>query len=414
MRRRLPFLITALVVACYLGVAGVGVAPYYTAVSGFISSATNNSDAGSNAPTSTTAQVRAAKTATLHHPVAVKPAATPLPLAVQIRLRNEARVRSLARSAHPPTGRVNILVLGSDNDTKVETAKSPDTQVMIVLSFDTISHTLTILSIPRDFWVRIPGYGYNIGPDGTVGWSKIDVAAGLGFDSAACAVEYNFQIPIQHWVWVGLKGFTGVVNTVQGVTLDVTYPLIDDVYPDDLAGGNAYAYRRLYIPPGPQHLNGDDALRYVRSRHGDVQGDFARSARQQVLLTQLRRVLLTQDGSALVALAPSLFNDLSHEVKTDLSPDLGTAVTYYQLLRSVGGSTPKQAVLQPPTYSTPGTEIDVDPRHGGSGVNGGYGQSEYTVEPNWPAIDAEIKTLFGGQYFNFAHSHCAKVPGAKL
>lgn len=406
MRRSLPIFITGLIVACYLGVAGVGVAPYYAAVSSFITSATNNSEAGSSAPTKTSAQLHATKTAT--HPVVVRPTATPLPRAVQTRLRNEAVVQHIAQSTHPPTGRINILLLGSDNDAKIETAKSPDTQVMIVLSFDTVAHTVTILSIPRDFWVRIPGYTYNTGPNGVgpIGWSKIDVSAELGFNSAACAVEYNFHIPIDHWIWVGLKGFQGVVNTVDGVTLDVTYPVIDDTYPDDINTNDPYGYRRIYIPPGPQHLNGDDALHYVRSRHGDVSGDFGRSARQQVVLTQLRRVLLGQGGSALVALAPSLFADLNKEVKTDLTPDLSTAVTYYELLRSISGTTPKQVILQPPTYSSDGFEPDYDPRHKTGG------QPESTVEPNWATINPEIVKLFGGRYFKFAKSHCASVPGA--
>jgi LCP family protein required for cell wall assembly len=302
---------------------------------------------------------------------------------------------------------VNILILGSDNDSKFASYAAPLTQVMIVLSIDPVSHTVTLLSIPRDFWVHIPGYRYNVGPDGTtVGWGKIDAASMLGFASAACTVEHNFGIPIDHWVWVGLKGFIRVVDSMGGVTLDVTHPVIDDTYPDDLANPNdPYAYRRIYIPPGPQHLVGAAALRFVRSRHGDVQGDFGRSQRQQIVIRQLRRLLMSQDGAALVALAPALLKDFQGEIKTDIaSPDLATAAYYWSLLRSVAHARITQVVLSPP-YSTPEYWVtDSDPQV--ETGNGGQPLQEDAVLPNWLLINPKIQSLFGAQYFNDPQHYC--------
>jgi len=421
MRRSLPLLLIAAVVVFYGGVAGVGIAPYYDAITSFVHSATSNSGGSGQAPSGVTPQSGQGG----HHgstgatPVATLPPrvviVTPGPSHAQLTQRRlAAEVQHAASTKKPPAGRVNILVLGSDNDKKFASYAQPLTQVMIVLSIDTLKHTVTMLSIPRDFWVHIPGYQYNYAPDGSgsIGWSKIMVASQLGFPSAACTVERNFGIPINHWIWVGLNGFTKVIDTLNGVTLDVPHPVVDDTYPADT--GNAsnandpYGYQRLYIPPGPHHLNGQNALQFVRSRHGDIEGDFGRSSRQQLLLTQLRRVLFDQDGAAIVAEAIPLLHDFQKEMQTDQSMDFNTAVTYYRLLQTVAHTKPVQVILQPPTYSTGDVyEPDYDPLHGLPG------QQENTVAPNWTAIDPEITQLFGGQDRTAdPRGYCAQVPGA--
>jgi len=325
--------------------------------------------------------------------------------------RLSAEVQRAAASGQPLKGRVNLLILGSDNDKKFANYPEPLTQVMIVLSIDTDHHTATLLSIPRDFWVHIPGYGYNYAPDGSgsIGWSKIMVASQLGFPSAACTVERNFGIAINHWVWVGLQGFIKVIDTLNGVTLDVPHPVIDDTYPDDTNGSNdPNGYRRLYIPPGPQRLSGANALRFVRSRHGDIQGDFGRSARQQLLLIQLRHVLFAQNGAAIVAEAVPLLRDFQTEMRTDQTIDFNTAVTYYRLLQSVAHIKLTQVILSPPIYSTADVwQTDYDPLHVIPGTR------EVAVAPNWTAINPEIVQLFGGQNTSAdPQGYCKQVPGA--
>ena len=414
MRKPVLYLLILAVVLFYAGVAGAAAAPYYGAVSAFVHDAiihpappaTATPTAVHTGPGPHSRVTPAASTAALG-PAGKAPKAQATPLPQQ---RLASAVQRLAASSKVPRRRFNILVLGSDNDTKFAAGTMPPTQVMIVASVDTVSHTITLLSIPRDFYVHIPGYPYNTGPDGTAGWSKIDVATREGINGSICTVESNFGIPIDHWVWVGLKGFIKVVDTMQGVTLDVTHPVLDDAYPDDLANPNdPYAYRRIYIPPGPQHLNGDAALHFVRSRHGDIQGDFGRSQRQQILLTQLRRVLNHQDGPALVSLMPALLQDFKGELKTDIQPDLQNAAFYLSLLRSVAHAKITQVVLAPPTYSTADYWVyDTDPQV--TAGNGGQSVHENAVLPNWPAINGEIQQLFGGQYFT--NPHCNGGTGA--
>jgi LCP family protein required for cell wall assembly len=258
--------------------------------------------------------------------------------------------------------RINILVLGSDNDTKME-VRSPPTQSMIVVSIDPVQHKVALLSIPRDFWVNIRGQGMQ----------KIMLAYKYGrVELARETIERLFGIYIDRYAWIGLDGFISVVDTFNGVTLDVKHPILDDSYPQDITGANAYAYQRIFIPPGWAHLKGDLALKYVRSRHGSYLGDFDRSARQQQVLVALKA---KAHGLDLLRNIPALIDDLHAKVRTDMGPtELYSAMN---LARQVKGSDIRRVVLQAPTFGQLAVRAGQD-----------------VVVPNWSKIRPVLKQLF--------------------
>jgi LCP family protein required for cell wall assembly len=272
----------------------------------------------------------------------------------------------VAPAATPPpldaSHRVNVLLLGSDNDQKFK----PDavlTQTMIVASIDPAHHQLTLLSIPRDLWVDVPGHG----PE------KIDAAYQQGGAALARAtVEARLRIPIHYYAWVGLSGLIAVIDRMGGVDVDVLHPILDDTYPNDLQG-SGYGYTRVYIPAGPQHLDGVHALEYVRSRHGDLLSDFGRSTRQQQVLLALHRRMSAID---LLAQAPAIARDLNGHVKTDLDLLRAGQLAFY--LRGLGSKDVRQVYLLPPLVtdarSADGQEILV---------------------PNWPLIGERVREIFG-------------------
>src|SRR5712691_9892686 len=217
------------------------------------------------------------------------------------------------------TGRAwNILLLGSDNDGKYS-FPALLTQVMMVVHVDTINNKVTLLSIPRDSWVNVPDVG---------GMHKIDQAFFLGvvhsnnFDDCLCdapvTTEKDYGITIDRYAWVGLDGFAKVIDTLGGLDIDVTHPIVDDSYPDDTGAhpNDPFAYKRLYIAPGPQHLDGLEALEYVRSRHADLVGDIGRTQRQQQVLAALKKKL---DVSNVIRHLTAIIADLKGKVYTDLS-----------------------------------------------------------------------------------------------
>jgi len=218
------------------------------------------------------------------------------------------------------TGRPwNILLLGSDNDNKYHFPVLL-TQVMMIVHVDPDNNSVYMISIPRDSWVYVPLNGE---------MHKIDQAFLFGsaphsnFDDGVRAarqtVEQDYGITIDRYAWVGLDGFASVIDTLGGVDIDVTHPIVDDSYPDDTRAdpNDPFALKRLYLVPGPQHLNGLEALEYVRSRHADLIGDIGRTNRQQEVLEALKKKLTV---TSIIDHFPQLITDLAGKVYTDMSP----------------------------------------------------------------------------------------------
>ena len=218
------------------------------------------------------------------------------------------------------TGRPwNILLLGSDNDNKYS-FPALLTQVMMVVHVDPDNNRVYMVSIPRDSWVYVPLNG---------GMHKIDQSFFFGaaqhnnFDdgvrSARQTIEQDYGITIDRYAWVGLSGFASVIDTLGGVDIDVTHPIVDDTYPDDTRANpnDPFAVKRLYLAPGPQHLNGLEALEYVRSRHADLVGDIGRTNRQQEILQALKKKLTVPN---IINHFQQLITDLAGKIYTDMSP----------------------------------------------------------------------------------------------
>lgn len=216
-------------------------------------------------------------------------------------------------------GRINILLLGSDTDDKGNWKGNRYlAQTDIVVTIDTTTHDVGMLSIPRDFWIPIPGYAYHDKLDTAFayGGSVNNNMSGVG--EVVATLDQDFGIPINFYAWVGLDGFTRVIDTVGGVDVDVMHPIVDDTYPDDVnnKSSDQFAYKRLYIPDGPQHLDGETALSYVRSRHSTT--DFNRSARQQEVLSALK---LKLENPAVLGELPEIAKDLQGYVYTSFKSD---------------------------------------------------------------------------------------------
>src|SRR5260370_21537852 len=218
------------------------------------------------------------------------------------------------------TGRPwNILLLGSDNDNKYS-FPALLTQVMMVVHVDPDNNSVSMISIPRDSWVYMSLNG---------GMHKIDqpflfgAAPHNNFDDGVRAarqtIEQDYGITIDRYAWVGLSGFASVIDTLGGVDIDVTHPIVDDTYPNDTRANpnDPFAVKRLYLAPGPQHLNGLEALEYVRSRHADLVGDIGRINRQQEILQALKNKLTVPN---IINHFQQLITDLAGKVYTDMSP----------------------------------------------------------------------------------------------
>ena len=189
-------------------------------------------------------------------------------------------------AAAPPGQPFNLLLVGSDSRAFVSNATQVNafgdeanaggqrSDVTMVARFDPAAKTVTVLSIPRDLWVDIPG-----DVNGISGMNRINAAYDSGPDLLIQTIEQDLGIPINHYVSVDFPGFSGMVDALGGITMDFPTPVKDQ-------------YTGLDVTTtGCQVVNGTTALQLVRSRHlyymnsdgyweYDGQSDFSRIQRQ--------------------------------------------------------------------------------------------------------------------------------------
>lgn len=185
----------------------------------------------------------------------------------------------LAALNTPPSGPLNILLIGSDSrdgqdakfGTDGEDSGRSDTTMLVHLPAD--RETATVVSIPRDLWVRIPEC---VGPAGDVvpaSEAKFNDAYQRG--GVSCTIKTVKQVtglPVNHVAVVDFAGFENIVDAVGGVPVCLEQPINDPA-------------ALLNLPAGPQVLDGEEALGVARARETLGDGsDLSRIARQQALV----------------------------------------------------------------------------------------------------------------------------------
>lgn len=210
--------------------------------------------------------------------------------------------------------RVNILLLGIDEREQQSGPWRTDT--MLVLSVEPVSRTVTLLSIPRDVWVTIPGLNREAKINTAHFYGDAEGYPGGGPALAMGTVEAVFDLPIQYYVRLNFSGFERAIDLIGGIDVDVPEAIDDPLYPD-----SGYGYEPLYIPAGRQHMDGRLALKYARTRHSAL-GDFERMGRQQQVIMAVRdKVLQANLLPQLLSQAGPLLQTLGDSIKTNLTPE---------------------------------------------------------------------------------------------
>ncbi len=211
----------------------------------------------------------------------------------------------------PPTweqGRVNVLLLGVDQRACEDTGGAWRTDTMILVSLDPKTKTASMLSFPRDMWVEIP----------TVGPNRLNAAhffgdaydyPGGGPALAKRTVQDNFAVPVHYYIRINFDGFRKVIDALGGIDIDVQEPIWDDRYPTDDC-----QYQTVQFDVGQYHMNGDEALKYARSRH--YTSDFDRARRQQQVLFAIYD---KATSIQVIPRLPDLWATKGEAVQTDLS-----------------------------------------------------------------------------------------------
>jgi LCP family protein required for cell wall assembly len=257
------------------------------------------------------------------------------------------------------TDRLNILLLGVDQRPGDGTF---NTDTMIVVSIDPVTKNVALFSIPRDT-VDVPlpksaqdvfgrVYAGKINSLFTNARNRPDAFPGTGnargFNAMKETLGTLYGLNIQYYVMVNFQGFQQVVDTLGGVTIDVQNPVVDDQYPAD--NGTDL---RVYIPAGPQHMTGAQALVYARSRHGS--SDFDRASRQQRVILSIRQQTSPQ---TVLNNLQALLSTLKTSFKTDIPLDQLPALI--QLSSQVNTANIRSYVFAPPRFESQNYPISTN------------------------------------------------------
>lgn len=198
-----------------------------------------------------------------------------------------------------------IALLGTDEH---RDAGAWRTDSIILAFVQPEAKRIALFSVPRDLWVYIPGNGYNrINIVDSLGERTDHPGGGLGLLSET--IRYNLGVPVHHYLRIDFQGFVDIVDALGGVMIDVEKEFTDK-FPDP---DHENAWIMLTWNAGTQHMDGQTALRYSRSRM--LTSDFDRSRRQQQVIKALWKQAFTVRN---LGRAPALWKALDGAFETDL------------------------------------------------------------------------------------------------
>jgi polyisoprenyl-teichoic acid--peptidoglycan teichoic acid transferase len=231
--------------------------------------------------------------------------------------------------------RINIVFFGLRGG-EISGEDCPQcTDTIIVFTVDPVSRTAGMLSVPRDLFVNIPGFGYS---RINTAWTDGEGAKlpGGGPALAMKTVSQVLGVPIQYYVQVNFDTFVSFINMIHGIDIYNEENLVLDKV------GTGTDHFKLTCC-GMRHLNGSAALAYARTRHtGD--GDVDRSKRQQKVILAVRdKVLSPEYFATLMAQAPQLYQLFSAGVRTNIS--LQDAMKLAMLVKDIPFDNIKQGVI---------------------------------------------------------------------
>ena len=232
---------------------------------------------------------------------------------------------------------INILVVGQSSRAGEESRMADTTMVVSVNTFD---GTITVFSVLRDSYVKLPDYKGHI-----CGRAKFTVCYGLGYQwgGPAGAMEMtnicmrdNFGVEVDHNIEIDFESFTRIVDLLGGIEIELTEAEAKYLNEDDL-------YVKYDVQAGKQYLDGMAALSYARMRkaEGDNDSDIKRSARQRLVIEKL----LDKVRGLSLAELQKVADTLLPEITTTMTPGdvveiLTRVIPVFKDVKIVGATIP--------------------------------------------------------------------------
>ncbi len=258
---------------------------------------------------------------------------------------------------------LNILLLGSDG--RPNETSPTRTDAILLLHIDPVQQRFSMLSLPRDLLVSIPGYG----------WARINAAhvygdvypaLGGGFALAQQTISQVVGVPIDYTILVDFQGFIDIIDTLGGVPVQVTKSLYDPRFPT-----MDYKFREVSFEPGTYTMDGITTLTYSRIRHPD--NDFERMTRQQAVIAGIANQLRAGNFLQTIDTTAQITDALIGHATTTMPRDLIIALAWQM-------------------RTTPGTNFSF---HVFREIVYGTGEDRYAMYPVEGAIARIVKEWLG-------------------
>jgi polyisoprenyl-teichoic acid--peptidoglycan teichoic acid transferase len=208
--------------------------------------------------------------------------------------------------------RFTVLLLGMDRRPGARDTLNTRTDTIILVSIDPQTERIGLLHIPRDLHLTPPGSERFVRAN-TLMIQGEDLQEGYGPYYVIDTLQYNLGMYIDRFVVLDFEAFTALVDAIGGVEIDLSYNISDPDYPD-----MNYGYDPFFLRAGTHLLDGETALKFARTRHGD--NDYLRGIRQMKVLTALHEQLTEADSlPQLLHHAPQLLRELHRNLYTDFS-----------------------------------------------------------------------------------------------
>ena len=258
--------------------------------------------------------------------------------------------------------RINVLLLGiDDGDSEADESEPKRTDAMIVASFDPKDHKISLISLPRDTMVILPGHTQ---------YEKLNSAYTYGGVAMAKQTIANLlRIPIHYYALANWQGFIEIINLIGGV----------DLYVDkDMRYEDPYAKLKIDIKHGYQHLDGEKSGQYVRFRSDEL-GDIGRVQRQQKFLKALGLQMFSIEN---ITKIPKLLSTAKQYIETDM--DTVTMLKAARSFNIMSDNNIRSGMLYGNFYDSPSSGIS-------------YWRANRTdIEKSLKEVDIPFMTMSGG------------------
>lgn len=230
-------------------------------------------------------------------------------------MKSLATPSSISNLKGAASGRINILLLGIAGKGK---PGQNLTDTIIVLSINTKTNRVALLSIPRDLFVEIPKAHF---------WTKINSVYQYGVVSSPKneteqiaplldVIKELTALNVDYYAILNFDGFQKMVDAIGGINIISERDFYDPTYP-----GPNYSYETFELKKGFHQLDGATALKYARERHNDPEGDFGRAKRQQQVMQSFKNKFFSVGNLANVFALNNFLNALGDNLKTNVGTD---------------------------------------------------------------------------------------------